>query len=171
MATTAVTHSPQRSSWIAGLVYKVAQSFIDFKCEGGRFPSRLPLKFLQYSADLGHVRAMSGLGCLLYRFGACRAEKRSGMEYIRQAAKCGDPEAQYVLGKTYLTDDHINQKNQQLAIHWLALAADKGHTLASQKLHAVTEQEAQVNKQRANNKTSNERSVTVEEQQDSLEVV
>lgn len=169
MATTAVTNSPQRSSWIAGLVFKIAQSFIDFKCEGGRFPSRLPLKFLQYSADLGHVGAMSGLGCLLYRFGACRAEKRSGMEYIRQAAKCGDLEAQYVLGKTYLSDDHFSQKNKQLAIHWLALAADKGHTLASQKLDAITEQEAQLNKQRANNKSSNERSVGA--QQDTLETV
>ena len=122
------------------LVYLFSSWLINLQCQKSRYPSRFPLKMLQYSAEHGHARAMSHLGCMLYQSGACKAEKRSGIEYVRRAAKRDVSEAQYVLGNAYLTDDVFHQKNKQLALHWLALAADKGHTQASRKLQAISRQ-------------------------------
>lgn len=110
---------------------------------------------LQYSADHGHTQAMSGLGRLLYKSGACRAEKRSGIEYVRRAAKCDEPDAQFLLGEAYLKDDIFHQKNKQLAIHWLALAADKGHTQASQTLQAIAEKDSSQRKSHSQPTTGN----------------
>lgn len=143
MAVVSVEKQPQMQvSWVVQLVYRLATRFIDLQCTRATYPSRFPLKLLQYAAERGHVLAMSGLGCLLYTSGACRAEKRSGLEYVRQAAKASDPNAQFVLGEAYLEDEVFTQKNKQLAIHWLALAADNGHTQAAQKLRFINEQEA-----------------------------
>lgn len=144
MAVVSVEKQPQMQvSWVVEFIYKLATRFIDLQCTRAKYPSRFPLKLLQYSAERGHVLAMSGLGRLLYVSGACRAEKRSGLEYVRQAAKASDADAQYVLGEAYFEDDVFTQKNKQLAIHWLALAADNGHTQAAQKLRLIAEQDAE----------------------------
>ena len=80
-----------RSSVIAKASYRAANRMIHLQCQRGRpFPSRLTLKMLQFAADQGHVPAMSRLGALLYQWGVGRAVKRSGLEYIRMAAKGGD---------------------------------------------------------------------------------
>ncbi len=143
MAVVSVEKQPLVSaSLIVDLIYRVAILFIDLQCARSKYPSRFPLKILQYAASRGHVAAMSGFGRLLYAAGSCRAEKRSGLEYVRQAAKAADPDAQFVLGEAYLVDDVIIAKNRQLAAHWLALAADNGHTQAAQKLQQVLEQDA-----------------------------
>lgn len=132
----------QQGSLFSHLIYLFSNWLIQVQCQRSQYPTRFPLKLMQYAAENGHARAMSHLGCLLYESGACKAEKRSGIEYVRRAAKCNDCEAQYMLGKAYLSDDIFQQKNKQLAIHWLALAADNGHTRASQKLQAITRQES-----------------------------
>lgn len=135
----------QQPSLFSHLIYLLSSWIVHVQCQRSQYPSRLPLKLMQYAAEHGHARAMSHLGCLLYQSGACKAEKRSGIEYVRRAAKCNDCEAQYVLGQAYLSDDIFHQENKQLAIHWLALAADNGHTQASQKLQAITRQESRDN--------------------------
>lgn len=143
MAVTSVNNqSNQQASLFSHLVYLFSNWLINLQCQKGGYPSRFPLKLMQYAAENGHARAMSDLGCLLYECGACRTDKRSGIEYVRRAAKHNVCEAQYVLGQAYLSDDIFHQKNKQLAIHWLALAADNGHTQASRKLQAITRQDA-----------------------------
>ena len=115
---------------IARISFRAANRIIDMQCQRGRiYPSRFSLKMLQYSADHGHVSAMSQLGSLLYNCGVGRAVKRSGLEYIRMAAKNGDTEAQFQLGKAYF-DGNLAHQDNKAATHWLALAADRGHELA-----------------------------------------
>ena len=63
-----------------------------------------------------------------------RAVKRSGLEYIRMAAKGGDVEAQYQLGKAYF-EGALTYQNNKAASHWLALAADRGHPRAADVLY------------------------------------
>jgi len=115
---------------IARIFYHAANRIIALGSQRGRiYPSRFCLRMLQYSADQGHLSAMSQLGCLLYNFGVGRALKRSGLEYIRMAAKGGDTEAQYQLGKAFY-EGTITHQDNKTAIHWLALAADRGHAQA-----------------------------------------
>lgn len=121
-------------SVFARFSYRAANRIIDIQCQRGRiYPSRFSLKMLQYSADHGHLSAMSQLGCLLYRCGVGRAVKRSGLEYIRMAAKGGDSEAQFQLGKAYF-DGSLTHQDNKAATHWLALAADRGHSQAAEVL-------------------------------------
>ena len=157
MAVGSVHKQPKNQhSWFANLVYIFATRFINLQCTRAQYPSRFPLKLLQYAAEQGHIKAMSGLGRLLYSSGACRAERRSGLEYVRTAAKSSDSDAQFVLGTAYLEDDVFTQKNKQLAIHWLALAADSGHTQAAQKLRVLAQQESESQSQSSTTPSSNE---------------
>ncbi|MEZ5508227.1 MAG: hypothetical protein R3F38_20645 [Gammaproteobacteria bacterium] len=111
----------------ARLFYRLAFSVISYQCQHGRaFPSRFSLKMLQYSADQGHVQAMAQLGGMLYRCGVGRADKRSGLEYLRRAAKGGDVDSQYLLGAAHM-DGQLIRRDDKAALHWLALAADRGH--------------------------------------------
>lgn len=120
---------------LARLFYRVAVALIDTQCQSGRraYPSRLFLKFLQYSADQGHVLAMARLGGMLYRCGVSRVDKRSGLEYLRQAAKRGDVQSRFLLGSAYL-DGQLVRRDDKTALHWLALAADAGHAEAARLL-------------------------------------
>lgn len=127
---------------MARFSYRAANRIINIQCQRGRiYPSRFSLKMLQYSADNGHVSAMSQLGCLLYNSGVGRAVKRSGLEYIRMAAKGGDCEAQFQLGKAYF-DGSLTHQDNKAATHWLALAADSGHSQAAEVLHVCQHAEA-----------------------------
>lgn len=127
---------------MARFSYRAANRIINIQCQRGRiYPSRFSLKMLQYSADHGHVSAMSQLGCLLYNCGVGRAVKRSGLEYIRMAAKGGDCEAQFQLGKAYF-DGSLTHQDNKAATHWLALAADSGHSQAAEVLHVCQHAEA-----------------------------
>jgi uncharacterized protein len=88
---------------------------------------------LQYSADHGHLQAMAQLGGMLYRCGVGRADKRSGLEYLRRAAKRGDIDSQFLLGAAHM-DGQLVRRDDKTAIHWLALAADRGHGDAARLL-------------------------------------
>ena len=119
------------SGLLASLFFRTAIRLIELQCQRGRiYPSRFSLKLLQYSADHGHISAMSRLGGLLFDCGVGRADKRSGLEYIRRAAKSGDIEAQYLLGKAYF-EGNITPRDYKAATRWLALAADRGHQQAA----------------------------------------
>jgi TPR repeat protein len=125
---------------IAKFSFRAAKRIIDIQCQHGRiYPSRFSLKMLQYSADHGHVSAMSQLGSLLYNCGVGRAVKRSGLEYIRMAAKGGDTDAQFQLGKAYFQGS-LTHQDSKAASHWLALAADRGHQEAATILQSCLQQ-------------------------------
>ena len=126
---------------MARFSFRAANRIIDIQCQRGRiYPSRFSLKMLQYSADHGHLSAMSQLGSLLYNCGVGRAVKRSGLEYIRMAAKAGDTEAQFQLGKAYF-DGSLTHQDSKAATHWLALAADQGHDQAADVLQQCRREE------------------------------
>lgn len=128
----------------ARLFYRLAYSLINYQCQHGRaYPSRFSLKMLQYSADHGHLGAMSQLGGLLYRCGVGRADKRSGIEYLRLAAKGGDVDSQYLLGAAHM-DGQLVRRDDKTAIHWLALAADRGHDDAGRLLQECRERQEEV---------------------------
>lgn len=127
-----------KASWFCNVVYRVAAFFIRIRQSRGFLPSRVSLKMLRFAAHNGQVSAMSSLGRLLFQFGACGVEKRSGIEYVREAAKRDDVDAQYILGNAYLVGDETLQRNSAKALHWLALAADNGHTQASKQLAGLT---------------------------------
>ncbi len=130
--------------FFARFFFRTANQLISLQSLRGKiYPTRVPLKMLQYSADHGHVSAMSQLGSLLFEKGVCRADKRSGFEYVRNAAKNGDACAQYKLGCAYY-DGNMANKNLQQASHWLALAADRGHTGAANLLR-ICQQESDEN--------------------------
>lgn len=119
------------SGLLASLFFRTAIRLIELQCQRGRiYPSRLSLKLLQYSADHGHISAMSRLGSLLFDCGVGRADKRSGLEYIRRAAKSGDIEAQFLLGKAYF-EGNIIPCDFKAAARWLALATESGHDRAA----------------------------------------
>ena len=125
---------------IARMCFQAASKIIGLQTGRGRaYPSRFTIKMLQYSADDGHVSAMTRLGGLLFQCGVGRADKRSGLEYIRCAAKRDDTQAQFLLGKAYLNGQVINQ-DVSSAAHWLALAADKGHSEAAAALETCHQQ-------------------------------
>jgi len=118
------------------IIFQVAQRVIVF--EQGRsesyFPSNLSLKLLKYVANNGHVSAQSQLGGFLFTMGVGQADKRNGIEYIKQAAKAGECEAQFMLGRTYREDNPLLAKSDRLSAHWLTLAADNGHQAAAKEL-------------------------------------
>ena len=121
--------------FFARFFFRAANQLINFQnLHGNFFPSRVPLKMLQYSADHGHVTAMSQLGSLLCEKGVGRVDKRSGFEYVRIAAKNGDVCAQYKLGCAFY-DGNMVHRNLQQAMHWLALAAERGHLESGHLLH------------------------------------
>lgn len=131
-------------SVFARLFYRMAFSLINYQCQNGRaYPSRFSLKMLQYSADHGHVQAMAQLGGMLYRCGVGRADKRSGLEYLRRAAKGGDIDSQYLLGAAHM-DGQLVRRDDKTAIHWLALAADQGHCDATRLLKECKTRQDQV---------------------------
>src|SRR5690606_37095543 len=75
----------------ARLFFRAAYSLINLQYQKGhQYPSRFSLRMLQYAANQGHVKAMAQLGGLLYQCGVGRADKRSGLEYLRKAAKVGN---------------------------------------------------------------------------------
>ncbi|MGB3621389.1 sel1 repeat family protein [Ketobacter sp. MCCC 1A13808] len=134
MTVSSITSVSNGSGLVASLFFRTATRLIEIQCQRGRiYPSRLSLKMLQYSADHGHISAMSRLGGLLFDCGCGRADKRSGLEYIRRAAKSGDIEAQFLLGKACF-EGKITPKDCKAATHWLVLAADSGHTRAAMVL-------------------------------------
>ncbi len=120
----------------ARILFRMAHALICFQSrQGRRYPSRTTLKILQFSADQGHIEAMSQLGRLLYCCGVGRVDKRSGLEYLRQAARGGDIQAQYWLGSAHL-DGQLVRQDEKTAIHWLTLAAERGHSEATDLLVA-----------------------------------
>lgn len=136
----AVNKLDNQCGFFARFSFRAANKLIDMQAQGGKtYPTKMPLKMLQYSADNGHVSAMTQLGNLLCDCGVGQVDKRSGLEYVRNAAKEGDAEAQFRLGELYLTGNLV-QQDLQRACHWLAQAADRGHADATPMLNQCRQQ-------------------------------
>lgn len=146
MATTPTmsNSSVAWNEWASRWLYAFARRLISFQCvrRGRPFPSRLPLRLMHFSAEHGHRQAMTDLGMLLFASGACRADKRNGLEYLRRAAKLGDADAQFALGEAHVQGSALIKPNRQMATYWLALAADNGHPEAHKKLSSLRDTSA-----------------------------
>ena len=136
----AVNDLNNECGFFARFSFRAANKLMTMQAQGGKsYPTKMPLKMLQYSADNGHVSAMSQLGNLLCDCGVGQVDKRSGLEYVRSAAKGGDADAQFRLGEFYLTG-HLVSQDLQRACHWLAQAADGGHKDAGRRLQQCRQQ-------------------------------
>lgn len=141
-------YSSGSSSVVANIVNVLAQKLMQIQCwHGRRYPSHFVLRMLQFAAERGHLGAMTCLGELLFLEGACRTDKRSGLEYLRRAAKAGFGSAQYQLGVAYVEGCQVVEKDTQTAAHWLVLASENGCKDAADKL---AEQQSQTIKSEEN---------------------
>lgn len=139
----------QPGGWWLKCIYVVAQRMIRLECtKGGRvYPSSLSLKLLKFAANQGYVPAKMQLGQYLFESGIAKADKRNGLEYLRQAAKRGEPKAQFLLGRAFLQGCDVIAQDNQHAAHWLALAADSGHSEARQLLEIIQQNDARMRQQ------------------------
>jgi len=139
----------QLREWWLKCIYIVVKKMIRFECtKGGRmYPSSLSLKLLKFAANQGYVPAKMQLGQYLFESGIAKADKRNGLEYLRQAAKRGEPNAQFLLGQAFLQGCDVVAQDNQHGAHWLALAADSGHSQARQLLEIIQQNEARMRRQ------------------------
>ena len=139
----------QPGEWWLKCIYVAAQKMISWECtSGGRvYPSSLSLRLLKFAANQGFVPAKMQLGQYLFESGIAKADKRNGLEYLRQAAKRGEPNAQFLLGQAFLRGCDVVAQDNQHAAHWLALAADSGHSHARQLLEIIQQNEAKMRRQ------------------------
>jgi len=70
----------------------------------------------------------------LLRHGATRTDKRKGIEYLVSAAKRDNPDAQFELGRIYELGLELYTKDERMAVHWYALAAEGGNKCAARCL-------------------------------------
>ena len=139
----------QPGEWWLKCIYVVAQKMISLECtKGGRvYPSSLSLRLLKFAANQGYVPAKMQLGQYLFESGIAKADKRNGLEYLRQAAKRGESNAQFLLGQAFLQGCDVVAQDNQHAAHWLTLAADGGHSQARQLLEIIQQNEARMRQQ------------------------
>lgn len=60
----------------------------------------------------------------------------AGLNWMRRAARRGDPKAQYNLGRAYVNGDNV-QRSLIRAERWLSKAADSGYARARRLLESV----------------------------------
>jgi len=120
---------------LASVCFKVAARALDsIAYNSGELPPKYCIKSLKLAADRGHLQAMSQLGSLLLRHGATRTDKRKGIEYLVSAAKRDNPDAQFELGRIYELGLELYTKDERMAVHWYALAAEGGNKCAARCL-------------------------------------
>jgi TPR repeat protein len=120
---------------LANVCFKVAARALDSIADNsGELPPKYCIKSLKLAADRGHLQAMSQLGSLLLRHGATRTDKRRGIEYLVSAAKRDNPDAQFELGRIYELGLELYTKDERMAVHWYALAAEAGNKRAARCL-------------------------------------
>ena len=83
-------------------------------------------------ADAGDAAAQNDLGLLFISY-----EKwKSAMYWLEQSAKQGFPDAMQWLGECYLYGRGVD-KDEHLAVMWIAKAASLGHTIAKLQIEAM----------------------------------
>ncbi len=80
-------------------------------------------------------------GCDLYDAG----KREEALEWIKKAAKIGNPSAQYMLAEMYRTGDTV-RKNRGEAVKWYAKAAEQGNEKAYDMLKALMESDTDTSK-------------------------
>ncbi len=133
-------------NWLCRSVYFFAQKLIFVRCNKGRraFPPALALNMLKWIANRGFIPAKVQLGQFLFELGVAKADKRNGLEYLRQAAKVDEPNAQFILGRSFMMGCDVVSQDLKQAAHWLALAADSGHAEAQQFLEIIRQNDARM---------------------------
>lgn len=91
-------------------------------------------------------------GCDLYDAG----KREEALEWIKKAAKIGNPSAQYMLAEMYRTGDTV-RKNRGEAVKWYAKAAEQGNEKAYDMLKTLMESNTDTSK------ATEEKSVKAEE--------
>ena len=101
-------------------------------------PTTGALSFDLTSAEVSDLteKAQSGdsaASLRLYRFyDFVKLDRDSALRWLRKSAQDGNPQGQYILGKTYMDDPAV--KDQKKAIHWLSQAASNGYPEAQRAL-------------------------------------
>lgn len=90
----------------------------------------------QRGMEVGHLESMTSFGVLNVRPGLSDSAKEKGFDCIIKAARRGDKEAQFILGRTY---QQVYEKRQQFldkatATIWYQKAADQGYPEAIKAL-------------------------------------
>ena len=136
-------------AWWLRWVHLAAQQLILFQCTKGNrhYPSSFSLKLLKISANHGYIPSKAQLGQYLFELGVAKADKRNGLEYLRQAAKADESNAQFVIGRAFFYGCDVVEQDNQLAAHWLALASDSGLSEAKQLLEIIQQNEAKMRDQ------------------------
>jgi hypothetical protein len=80
-------------------------------------------------ADRGDAAAQNDIGQLL----ASEGSREASLYWIRQAAEQDYPDAMQLLGQAYAAGAGV-QKDDNLALMWIAKAAAKGHIIAAQQI-------------------------------------
>ena len=123
-----------KGGFLARLCFRLAAKMLP-DTEGDLvLPRRGCARLLRWSAQLGNVPAMRLLGFLLCQHGACRKDKRRGVEYLQSAAKEHDLDAQYSLARLYRHGVDYMKKDERLSLKWISLAAEGGHLDAQRDL-------------------------------------
>jgi TPR repeat protein len=69
----------------------------------------------------------------LYRFyDFVKLDRASAIKWLKKSAEDGNPQGQYILGKTYLDDP--SQKNLEQAKYWLSKSASNGYAEAKEAI-------------------------------------
>ena len=137
------------SAWWLRCVHFTAQRLIIVQCSMANriYPSALALNLLRFAANHRYLPAIVELGQYLFESGVGKADKRNGLEYLRQAAKAGESNAQFLLGHAFLQGCDVVAQNGQHAAHWLTLAAENGHNLALQLVELIQQNDAKLQDQ------------------------
>lgn len=132
--------------WGCRIAFWLAQRLIFLRCTKGQraFPPLLALNMLKWAANKGFIPAKVQLGQYLFELGVARADKRNGLEYLRQAAKVDEPHAQFLLGRSFMDGCDVVSQDSKQAAHWLALAADSGHADAQEFLKIIRENDVRM---------------------------
>jgi TPR repeat protein len=94
---------------------------------------RRAARLYQQTALAGHLQAQANLAAMLLDGNGVREDAVRGLQWLRRAARRGDPIAQYNLGRDYV-DGEVVKKNKHHARMWLSKAADSGHRKARRLL-------------------------------------
>jgi uncharacterized protein len=85
-------------------------------------------------AEQGDLRAQLNLGDMYFFGKGVPKNLAEAAKWYRKAAEQGNPDAQYDLYLTYITDQGISKKDLPEALKWLRKAADQGHPVAQYSL-------------------------------------
>lgn len=101
---------------------------------GVRKSQRTAIKLFRASAEQGFFPAQTSLGKILWERAVVEKEWDEAREWLLKGAEQGDPQAQYALGKAYISGVDGEFWRFDKAIKWFTKAAERGHPEAQTAL-------------------------------------